>query len=333
MSHMKLNIIFFSLMCCLLISANAIAVKIELHDSVILLTQPKYLTNEVPLMNKRKIEIITKGNGRHWVGDGFSVNSMFSYNNALNLSPFLLLDYAEPVDFPPSDTPLGVDQHPHRGFETVTIVYHGELQHSDTAGNSGKIGPGDVQWMTAARGILHEEKHSDDFTRNGGKLEMVQLWVNLPAKYKMDDPHYQEISNSKIPVVSLEDEAGSLRVIAGSFAGMKSPAETYTPINIYDIRLKANKSLSIPVEDGFNAILLVLSGKVNIDDTLINSSELAVFATKGNTIEINSDSDATLLLMNGEAINEPVVGSGPFVMNTEDEIKQAFNDFRAGKLH
>jgi redox-sensitive bicupin YhaK (pirin superfamily) len=266
------------------------------------------------------------------VGDGFPVNNMLSYGRDHNISPFLLLDYAEPMDFSPSDVPKGVGQHPHRGFETVTIVYDGEVQHTDTAGNAGKIGAGDVQWMTAASGILHEERHSDDFTRKGGRLEMVQLWVNLPAKNKMSKPHYQEILNSNIPTVLLPNNAGSVRVIAGSFADIQSTVKTFTPINIYDIRVSEGKSVNIPVINGFNAILLVLSGKISIGKELLNASELAIFSEEGEIVALNAKSDTKILFMSGEPIDEPIIGKGPFVMNTQEEINQAFSDLRTGKL-
>lgn len=279
----------------------------------------------------RKIQEIRRDNDKHWVGNGFPVASLFSYKkDGHNISPFLLLDYAGPADFEPSNTPRGVEQHPHRGFETVTIVYEGEVEHRDTAGNMGKIGPGDVQWMTAARGILHEEKHSDDFTRKGGRLEMVQLWVNLPAKDKMSAPRYQEILNSTIPVV--QTDGGLIRVIAGSFHNTKGIAKTFTPVHLYDIRLKAGALLTIPVEDSFNASLLVLSGRIQLDETMINAAELALFEAQGDSIMLKAESDTKILFMAGEPIHEPLVGAGPFVMNTEAEIQQAFSDFRAGRL-
>ncbi len=281
-------------------------------------------------MTNRKIQEIRNNNEKHWVGDGFFVSSMFFYERDHNISPFLLLDYAAPNDFAPSDTPRGVEQHPHRGFETVTIVYAGEVEHRDTAGNAGKIGPGDVQWMTAARGILHEEKQSADFTRKGGKLEMVQLWVNLPAKDKMSKPHYQEILNKNIPVV--EATGSSVRVIAGSFANAKGAAKTFTAVHLYDIRLKAGASLDIPVEKGFNASLLVLDGKIQIEGKTIASAELALFAPEGDMIVLKAEKDSKILFMAGEPIDEPVVGAGPFVMNTEAQIQQAFSDFRVGKI-
>lgn len=279
---------------------------------------------------ERKIEKIQRNNEKHWVGDGFPVSSLLFYGRDHNISPFLLLDYAGPADFQPSDKPRGVEKHPHRGFETVTIVYQGEVEHSDTAGNSGKIGPGDVQWMTAARGVLHEEKHSEAFTRKGGKLEMVQLWVNLPAKDKMSAPRYQEILNKNIPVV--ENNSSSVRVIAGNFEGIASAAKTFTPVHLYDIRLKAGASLKVPVEEGFNASLLVLDGSINIAGELLSHAELAIFGNSGEHINISAVGDAKVLFMAGEPIDEPVVGSGPFVMNTEAEIQQAFADFRAGRF-
>lgn len=284
------------------------------------------------VMGNRQIHKITRGSGQHWVGDGFPVNSMFSYNSDAGISPFLLLDHAGPADFAPASAPRGVGQHPHRGFETVTIVYDGEIEHKDTAGNSGKIGPGDVQWMTAARGIIHEEKHSHNFTRNGGRMEMVQLWVNLPAKYKMSPPRYQEILNKHIPVVTLPGGAGAVRVIAGEFSAIKGAAQTFSPVHLYDMRLKAGSEVEIPVIDGFNALVLVLKGRLHIADNIIHTSELAFFEAQGSSVSIKTEGDTVLLFMSGEPINEPVIGAGPFVMNTEEEIHQAFSDFRAGRI-
>lgn len=282
------------------------------------------------IMSNRKIQKITRGRSRHWVGDGFPVNSMFSYGSDDGISPFLLLDHAGPAEFAPAAVPRGVGQHPHRGFETVTIIYDGEVEHKDTAGNYGKIGPGDVQWMTAARGILHEEKHSAEFTRNGGRLEMVQLWVNLPAKDKMSSPRYQEIPEGNIPVVTLPGGAGMVRVIAGEFKGVKGAAKTFTPIHLYDIRLKAGAEVEIPVTIGFNTLSLVLNGDLHIADEIIRKQELAFFGLEGDSVLLKTATDTVLLFLSGEPIDEPVVGSGPFVMNTEDEIHQAFSDFRAG---
>jgi len=283
-------------------------------------------------MSNRQIQRISTGISQHWVGDGFPVNTMFSYSSDDDISPFLLLDHAGPADFKPSEIPRGVDYHPHRGFETVTLVYEGEVEHRDTAGNAGKIGQGDVQWMTAARGVLHEEKHSDVFTHSGGTLEMVQLWVNLPAKDKMSTPRYQEILSKNIPVVKLESDNGVVRVIAGEFLDVKGVAKTFTPVHLYDIRLTKNASLDIPVEPGFNALLLVLEGAVDIVGKKLNASQLAVFTKEGDVVVVKAEKDARMLFMSGAPIDEPVVGSGPFVMNTEAEIRQAFQDFKAGKF-
>lgn len=284
-------------------------------------------------MTARKIMRINRGTGGHWVGDGFPVKTMFSYDSqAEEISPFLLLDYAGPMEFAPSDARRGVDQHPHRGFETVTIVYQGEVEHKDTAGHSGKVGPGDVQWMTAARGVLHEEKHSVDFTKSGGPLEMVQLWVNLPAKDKMSEPRYQEIVKRSIPIVDLPEDAGTARVIAGEFAGVNGPAKTFTPVSLLDLRVKAGSDVRIPVVDGYNALLLVTRGALKTSNETISASELAIFERYGEELVLTAEGDAAALLMTGQPIEEPIVGAGPFVMNSETEIRKAFDDFRAGRF-
>lgn len=283
-------------------------------------------------MNNRTIQKITRGTGQHWVGNGFHVNSMFSYANDSGISPFLLLDYAVPTHFPPTDIQRGVDHHPHRGFETVTIVYSGEVEHSDTAGNKGKIGPGDVQWMTAASGVLHEEKHSTSFTQKGGILEMVQLWVNLPAKDKMSAPRYQEILDKNIPTVKLEDTVSQIRVIAGQFRDIKGPAKTVTPIHLYDVFLAANQSVDIHTNPNFNTMILVLNGTISIANQQIDSNELAMLTNQGDIVSITAKQNAKFLFLSGEPIPDPVVGMGPFVMNTEEEIQQAYSDFRSGKF-
>ena len=285
-------------------------------------------------MKIKKIERISRGMGTHWVGDGFPVNTLFSYHTqGADTSPFLLLDYAGPVEFEPSNRPRGVGQHPHRGFETVTIVYQGEVEHKDNAGNAGKIGPGDVQWMTAARGILHEEMHGRDFTKNGGTLEMIQLWVNLPAKDKMTAPHYQAILNQDIPVVKLDDNGGIIRVIAGDYAEAKGAALTFTPINLWDMRVNTGHKVDLQLPAGFTTILLMLQGTVLVNgaETIIGK-ELAIFEREGDLISLEATSDTICLALNGEPIVEPIVGQGPFVMNTQDEIDQAIADYRAGRF-
>lgn len=277
----------------------------------------------------KKLHRIIRSPETHWVGDGFPVRTLFSYATPdIETSPFLLLDYAGPAEFAPSPAPRGVGFHPHRGFETVTILYRGEIEHRDTAGNGGLIGPGDVQWMTAARGLRHEEMHSAAFTRQGGTFEAVQLWVNLPAKYKLDEPHYQAIAEEQIPVVALDEKGSVVRVIAGVFKDLKGPANTYTPIDVWDLRLSAGLALELGVPDNFTTILFALQGRVEINrDAVLNAAEAAFFEREGGSILLNAVTDATLLLMSGEPIVEPIAGYGPFVMNTPEEIRQAVMDF------
>lgn len=286
-------------------------------------------------MHFKKIVKINRDTDPHWVGDGFPVNSLMSYQTeGMDISPFLLLDYAGPAEFEPSNRQRGVGQHPHRGFETVTIVYQGEVEHKDNASNSGKIGPGDVQWMTAARGILHEEMHGRDFSKQGGALEMIQLWVNLPAQFKMSTPHYQAILSKNIPIVQLDDKASVLRVIAGNYAGTNGAAKTFTPINLWDLRLRAGYKIDpLYLPPGFNTMLLVLKGTVLINNTKsIKEKELVFFERKNETIALESVSDSMILILNGEPINETIVGQGPFVMNTKEEIAQAFADYHDGRF-
>ena len=268
------------------------------------------------------------------VGDGFPVRSVFGYNDlGQKLSPFLLLDYAEPHEFAPSDKPRGVESHPHRGFETVTVVYQGEVEHRDSSGGGGLIGPGDVQWMTAASGLVHEEMHSREFTRRGGTLEMVQLWVNLPAKDKSASPGYQTLLAADIPNVSLPNNGGTVQVIAGEFLGTKGPARTFTPINLWDIQLLAGHAVELPLPDATTTALLVLRGQITLTDGQIaNAGELAIFDHTGLGLALNAVADSTLLLLNGEPIPEPIVGHGPFVMNTREEIARAFEDFQQGRM-
>ena len=268
----------------------------------------------------------------HWVGDGFPVRTLFSYDSmGKQVSPFLLLDYAGPTVFTPTTERRGVGQHPHRGFETVTIVYQGEVEHRDSTGNGGVIGPGDVQWMTAASGILHEEFHTQAFAQEGGMLEMVQLWVNLPAKDKMAEPGYQGILSRDIPVLTLKDNAGTLRLIAGEFGGKRGPARTFTDIDVWDIRLSAGKSATFDLPQDRTTALVVLHGAVQVNDQQeMGEGQLVLFEREGTQIRLQASHDAVLLMLSGEPIDEPIVGHGPFVMNTEAEIHQAFVDFQSG---
>ncbi len=271
---------------------------------------------------------------QHWVGNGFPVRSLFSYqSHGKTLSPFLLLDRAGPADFSPGSGQRGVGQHPHRGFETVTIVYKGEVAHRDSTGQGGVIGPGDVQWMTAASGILHEEFHSEAFTHSGGTLDMVQLWVNLPAKDKMSTPGYQAILSDMIPSVALPDDAGTMRVIAGDYAGHAGPARTFTPMHVWDVRLKAGASVELPATDGWNTAVIVLHGTVQVNgDAIAREAQMVLLDRSGSDLTIDANSDAIVLLLSGEPIDEPIVGHGPFVMNTQEEIIQTINDFNSGRF-
>lgn len=270
----------------------------------------------------------------HWVGDGFPVKSMFSYqSHGKQLSPFLLLDYAGPADFAPVQQKRGVGQHPHRGFETVTIVYKGEVSHRDSTGQGGTIGPGDVQWMTAGAGILHEEFHSEAFTTQGGALEMVQLWVNLPAKDKMAAPGYQAVLDSDIPVVALPNEVGSVRVIAGEYGQEKGPAHTFTPMHVWDMRIRQGGITEFEVPEGWSTALVVLRGTVLVNgDTVAREAQLVVLDKADRHMAIEANSDAVVLLLSGEPIDEPIVGYGPFVMNSQDQIAQAISDFNSGRF-
>lgn len=289
------------------------------------------INKEKPVKSLRRVQRSTE---RHWVGDGFPVRTLFAYSDrGAELSPFLLLDYAGPMEFPPTDKRLGVGEHPHRGFETVTIVYEGEVEHRDSSGGGGRIGPGDVQWMTAAGGIVHEEFHGRDFARRGGVFEMVQLWVNLPARDKMSPPGYQAILNSEIPAVSLPDGQGTVRVIAGEFAGAEGPAKTFTPIHVWDLRLANGERTELDVPDGYTTALVVLKGasRVNGSET-IEAAEVGLFNREGQSILLECLEDTTALLLCGEPIDEPIVGQGPFVMNNAQEIRQAMADYWSGKM-
>ncbi|MDQ5884308.1 MAG: quercetin 2,3-dioxygenase [Pseudomonadota bacterium] len=286
-------------------------------------------------MNTKKIVKIVRNIEPHWVGDGFPVHTFMSYHrDGKQISPFLLLDYAGPTQFQAARYQKGVDQHPHRGFETVTIIYQGEVEHKDNAGHAGKIGPGDVQWMTAARGIIHEEKHSPDFSLQGGLLEMVQLWVNLPAKDKMSPPKYQEILTGHIPIIKVDENGSKIRIIAGHFEQTKGPAQTFTPINLWDLSLKKGSKIDLKnLPDGYNTMILVLKGHVMFNGKEeVQSKELVFFENSNQNICIQSISDSVLLILNGEPIHEPIVGHGPFVMNTKQEIMQAFEDYRLGQF-
>ncbi len=280
----------------------------------------------------KKILSVLETSNQHWVGDGFPVRTLFSYDGlGEKISPFLLFDYAGPARFEPSAQPRGVGQHPHRGFETVTIVYEGEVAHRDSTGKGGIIGPGDVQWMTAASGILHEEFHSPAFAESGGNFRVVQLWVNLPARYKMTAPGYQAILNAEIPSVTLP--GARVRVIAGDFQGARGSARSFTPINLWDVRMDKGASLQLDLPEGHNAAVAVLSGDVIVNgEKSARDAQIVLLDPAGTQAQLKADHDATLLVMTGEPIREPIAGYGPFVMNTEAEIRQAITDFNSGRF-
>ncbi|HKJ22960.1 MAG TPA: pirin family protein [Gammaproteobacteria bacterium] len=284
----------------------------------------------------KKLSFIQGQDKGHWVGDGFPVRSIFSYHDrGTELSPFLLLDYAGPMDFAPAEPGRrrGVGEHPHRGFETVTIVYSGQVEHRDSTGAGGIIGPGDVQWMTAAGGIVHEEFHGPDFAREGGRFEVIQLWVNLPAKDKLAAPGYQGITDGQIPRAALADGAGTVRVIAGEYGGVRGPARTFTPMDLWDLRLNPGARIELAVPDGQTTAVFVLRGQVELHGgESVGEARLAVFGREGDRLALAASAQTTLLLLSGQPIPEPIAGYGPFVMNTQAEIRRAMTDYSSGRM-
>ena len=281
----------------------------------------------------KKIIGVHHADEQHWVGDGFPVRTLFLYQSMGELlSPFLMLDYASPTTFTPSTKARGVGPHPHRGFETVTIVYEGELAHKDSAGNSGTIGLGDVQWMTAGAGILHEEMHSAKFTQQGGMLSMAQLWVNLPANQKMTPPAYQAIEAEQIPTIQLENDQGTARLIAGNHAGLSGPAKTHTAMQVWDLQIKKGAVISLPAANDWSTVLAILHGQVKTDKGFAGDGSLIAYSQAGSGIELVASEDTHALFLSGEPIREPIVGYGPFVMNTKAEIAQAIDDFNGGQF-
>jgi quercetin 2,3-dioxygenase len=271
---------------------------------------------------------------RHWVGDGFPVRTLFSYDRfGAELSPFLLLDYAGPHRFEPAARPRGVGPHPHRGFETVTIVYDGMLDHQDSTGRGGTIGPGDVQWMTAGAGVLHQEFHSSAFTRIGGVFRVLQLWLNLPAAQKLVTPRYQELAASSIPVAELKGGAGQVRVIAGSLDGLAGPAQTFSPVNVWDFELTGRSSSVVNTPRGHTTLAVVVSGTLTFNERgEVHDAETVLFSRDGDSILLNATVPSKVLVLTGAPIDEPIVGRGPFVMNSDAEIRQAFLDFGGGRF-
>lgn len=284
----------------------------------------------------RTIENIFKGSEPHMVGDGFRVSQYIptGIKSMERLSPFLLLDYNEPYYFKPSETRLGVGAHPHRGFETVTIAYDGKVEHHDNKGNHGIIGPGDVQWMTAASGIMHKEYHEAEFSKNGGIFHMVQLWVNLPKDKKMIEPKYQPLLKEEMGVLKLDNDKGEISIIAGEVNGVKGPANTFTNINLYNINLKNYGNTTLSEPKNFNTAILILKGEAKVnEDKICKEGDFIVFENVEGEILLESLTEESLfLVLSGEPINEPVVSHGPFVMNTLGEILDAYEDFRNNKF-
>jgi len=287
-------------------------------------------------MKTKSIQQILPPPAPHMVGDGFRVHNFFPSGYDMHIarmSPFFLMDYNSKVDFPGTDAPRGVGVHPHRGFETVTIAYHGKVAHHDSAGNSGVISEGDVQWMTAASGVLHKEYHEKEYAKKGGLFQMVQLWVNLPAKDKMSKPKYQGITNEQMGKYNLPDNGGVVEVIAGEYSGVKGPAFTFTPIEMYNARLNKGAKLTLNLPENFNTGILVVEGKVKVNNTEdAPADHFVLFKNDGETIELEALEDSVLLVLSGEPINEPIAPYGPFLMNTKEELVQAYEDFNSGKF-
>jgi len=287
-------------------------------------------------MSKKNIELVLSPPEPHFVGDGFRVHNFIPGGYRLDMermNPFILLDYGAKFYFPPSDRPLGVGVHPHRGFETVTIAYKGSVAHHDSTGQSGVIGEGDIQWMTAASGILHKEYHEKEFSRIGGEMQMVQLWVNLPAKFKMSQPKYQSITKEQIGKFSLPEDAGTVVVIAGEYGNIAGVATTFSPIHLFNVILNKNGIAPFSFPAAYNSALLVIEGKITVNGTEeVTTDHFALFQNEGEEFDIASEEGATVLIMSGEDIQEPIAAHGPFVMNTRQEILQAFEDYQKGKF-
>jgi len=287
------------------------------------------------MSNQRSIEAVIAPPPPHMVGDGFRVHNFFPGTKQIGktrMSPFFMLDYGSKIDFSPKDEPRGVGVHPHAGFETVTIAYHGKVAHHDSAGNSGIIGEGDVQWMTAGSGLLHKEYHEEEFSKKGGPFQMVQLWVNLPAKDKKTKPKYQEITNSKMGRYNLPGEKGYVEVIAGEYNSVKGPATTFTPIQAYNARLKKDANLDLSFPTDYNTGLLIIEGNVKVNGINAHADHFVLLKNDGEDLSIETTEDSVILILSGEPINEPIVAYGPFVMNTWEEIEQAVDDVNAGKF-
>jgi quercetin 2,3-dioxygenase len=294
----------------------------------------RWQNREVIVTELKKVTGLYQPGSAHMVGDGFPVRNLFPSNDLdRDVSPFLMLDYVGPHDFPPTEHARGVGEHPHRGFETVTMVYEGMVAHRDSAGNAGVIGPGDVQWMTAASGVVHEELHEEQFARKGGRLHAIQLWVNLPKAFKMSPPRYQTLLKQDIPDIELDHGAGHLRVIAGAFGETAGPARTFTPLHLYDVILSAGHRVPLSLPEGHNAAILVLQGRVSVNGSrAAEEAELIVLHRSGSRVDLDVQEPSHMLMMSGEPLEEPIARYGPFVMNNREELVEAVQDYQAGKM-
>ncbi len=287
-------------------------------------------------MKTKTVELVVSPREPHFVGDGFRVHNFIPSGFRMDMKrmdPFVMLDYNSTFRFPPSEKPKGVGVHPHKGFETVTIAYKGRIAHHDSSGGGGVIGEGDVQWMTAASGILHKEYHEKEWSKKGGDFQMVQLWVNLPRKDKASDPKYQAIKNEEISRFELANNAGTVEIIAGEYQGMKGAASTFTPIHLYNVRLNKGGKAVFNFPAHYNTALLLIEGEIVVNGTeQVPTDHLALMANEGEKIEIEAADNAVVLVLSGEPIGETIAAHGPFVMNTREELVQAFNDFNSGKF-
>jgi redox-sensitive bicupin YhaK (pirin superfamily) len=287
-------------------------------------------------MKTRSIEVVVPPKAPHYVGDGFRVHNFIPSAYRLDMqrmTPFIMLDYNSKFYFPPSEKPKGVGVHPHRGFETVTIAYKGKVAHGDSSGNKGIIGEGDVQWMTAASGILHKEFHEENFSKTGGDFQMVQLWVNLPAKDKMSKPKYQEITNAKINKFQLPENSGIIEVIAGEYKGIKGAASTFTPVHLYNAKLKAGARADFSFPSHYNTALLVIEGSIQVNGSeKVPTDHFVLFENDGEAFTLEASENALVLILSGEPINEPIAAQGPFVMNNRAQLVEAIDDFNMGKF-
>ncbi|HZJ21306.1 MAG TPA: pirin family protein [Pricia sp.] len=287
-------------------------------------------------MKTKTVELVASPRAPHFVGDGFRVHNFIPSGLRLDMqrmNPFILLDYNSTYKFPPSDTPKGVGVHPHKGFETVTIAYKGKVAHHDSSGGGGVIGEGDVQWMTAAKGVLHKEYHEEEWSKKGGDFQMVQLWVNLPAKDKKTDPKYQTIKYADINRYELKDGAGNIEVIAGEYKGTKGTASTFTPVHMFNAKLNKGGKADFRFPSEYNTVLLVLEGHIVVNGKEeVPTDHLALMANDGESFEVEATDDTVVLVLSGEPINEPIAAQGPFVMNTREELAEAFNEFNTGKF-